>query len=234
MRYLVLATDFDGTLTTQGKVDEATLEALQQLQLSGRKLIMVTGRELEELKQIFPHLDLFTLVVAENGGLLYNPATQEVTPLAEAPNADFIAELKRRDVPFSVGHGIVASWEPHENTVLDVIKNLGLELQVSFNKGAVMVLPSGINKKSGLELALAQLGLSPHNVVGIGDAENDHVFLSACECGVAVGNALPALKERADIVTRGTHGAGVTELIGPCWKTTYVLSMINSNVTIFC
>jgi hypothetical protein len=70
-----------------------------------------------------------------------------------------------------------------------------------------------VNKKSGMEFALSRLGLSPHNVVGVGDAENDHVFLSACECGVAVGNALPALKERADVVTRATHGAGVTELI---------------------
>jgi hypothetical protein len=55
--------------------------------------------------------------------------------------------------------------------------------------------------------------LSPHNTVGVGDAENDHAFLAACECAVAVSNALPALKERADFVTRGDHGSGVTELI---------------------
>ncbi len=214
MRYLVLATDYDGTLATHGGVDQSTLLALEDLKNSGRKLVMVTGRELEDLKKVFLQIGLFELVVAENGGLLYNPATQETTALAEPPNEDFLAELRRRDVPFSVGHGIVASWEPHENTVLDVIKELGLELQVSFNKGAVMVLPSGVNKKSGLEAALARLGLSAHNVVGIGDAENDHVFLSACECGVAVANALPALKERADLVMRESHGGGVAELIG--------------------
>ena len=61
--------------------------------------------------------------------------------------------------------------------MLDTIRDLGLELQVIFNKGAVMVLPAGVNKASGLAAALADLGLSPHNVVGVGDAENDHAFL---------------------------------------------------------
>ena len=105
---------------------------------------------------------------------------------------------------------IVATWEPHEKTVLETIRDCGLELQVIFNKGAVMVLPAGVNKATGLRAALAELNLSPHNAVGVGDAENDHAFLSICECSVAVANALPAVKEKADIVTFADHGAGVT------------------------
>jgi hypothetical protein len=97
--------------------------------------------------------------------------------------------------------------------VLETIRDLGLELQVIFNKGAVMVLPPGINKATGLCAALTQLGLSPHNVVGIGDAENDHAFMQLCECAVAVKNALPMVQERADYVTAADHGAGVVELI---------------------
>ena len=97
--------------------------------------------------------------------------------------------------------------------MLETIRDLGLELQVIFNKGAVMVLPAGVNKASGLVAALDELGLSPHNVVGVGDAENDHAFLAACECAVAVANALPTIKERADHVTAGEDGDGVRELI---------------------
>ncbi len=108
---------------------------------------------------------------------------------------------------------IVATWVPHETTVLEVIHDMGLELQVIFNKAAVMVLPSGVNKATGLAAVLDELGLSPHNVVGVGDAENDHAFLNFCEVSAAVDNALPMLKKRADIVTRGDHGAGVAELI---------------------
>jgi trehalose-6-phosphatase len=96
--------------------------------------------------------------------------------------------------------------------VLDSIRELGLDLQVIFNKGAVMVLPSSVNKATGLEAALKELGLSSHNVVGFGDAENDHAFLAQCECGVAVANALDALKDRADIVTHASRGEGVKEI----------------------
>jgi haloacid dehalogenase-like hydrolase len=115
-------------------------------------------------------------------------------------------------VPVSVGRCIVATWEPHQNVLLEAIRELGLELQIIFNKGAVMVLPAGVSKASGLEAALALLKLSPHNVAGIGDAENDHSFLRYCGCAVAVANALPLLKESADFVTDEPRGAGVAAL----------------------
>src|SRR5262249_31552860 len=112
----------------------------------------------------------------------------------------------------SVGPAAVATSEPHETAALKAIRDLGLEMQVIFNKGAVMILPSGVNKATGLKAALHELGLSPHNAVGIGDAENDHAFLSLCECSVAVANALPVIKEEADLGTRGDHRAGVIKL----------------------
>ena len=97
--------------------------------------------------------------------------------------------------------------------MLEAIHELGLEWQIIFNKGAVMVLPPGVNKASGLAAALDALGLSPLNVVGIGDAENDHAFLRLCGCSVAVANALDAVKETADVVTAGARGAGVVEIV---------------------
>src|SRR5687767_10701809 len=215
MRYLVLACDYDGTLATAGVLSDTAIEALDRLAESGRKLMLVTGRELPDLLEVFPHADRFDRIVAENGALLYNPETHESKTLAEPPPARLVAELESRGVaPLSVGNAIIATWEPHETTVVEAIRDLGLEYQVIFNKGAVMVLPSGVNKGTGLHAALTEMHLSPHNVVGIGDAENDHAFLSLCECAVAVGNALPTLKERADWVTEGTHEAGVMEVIG--------------------
>ena len=212
MRFLVLAADYDGTLATDGKVDDSTLDALERLRASGRKLILVTGRHLPDICRVFPPLDLFDRVVVENGGLLYRPQSREQKPLTEPPNERFLSLLRERGVPFSAGKTIVATWKPHEEEVLKAIRDLGLDLQVIFNKGAVMVLPSGVNKGTGLATALEELQLSRHNVVGVGDAENDHAFLKVCECSVAVDNALPALKERADVVLSKARGAGVTEL----------------------
>ncbi|OWK34768.1 HAD-IIB family hydrolase [Fimbriiglobus ruber] len=215
MRYFALATDYDGTIAHNGRVDDDTIAALKKLRESGRKLLLVTGREIEDLATTFSHFELFDRIVAENGAIIYDPSTKETRDLAAPPPPEFVAELKARGVgPISVGHVIVATWEPHQETVLGVIRDHGLELQVIFNKGAVMILPSGVNKATGLAAALTELGLSAHNVVGAGDAENDHAFLAACECAVAVSNALPPVQERADIVTAKDHGAGVSELIG--------------------
>ena len=214
MRYLALCTDYDGTLAHHGRVDKPTLAALEEFKASGRKLLMVTGREIADLLKVFDRLDLFELVVAENGATIYKPASKEERPLVDAPSDRFVDELRKRGVDrLSVGKCIVATWQPHEKVVLETIRDLGLELQVIFNKGAVMVLPSGMNKAAGLQAALAELDISVHNTVGVGDAENDHAFLSLCEFSAAVANALPAVKDTADHVLKADHGAGVTELI---------------------
>jgi len=214
MRYHVLATDYDGTIARNGRVDAATVDALNRLLATGRRLVLVTGRELPELLEIFPEINLFEWVVAENGVLLYRPSTREERLLADPPPEQFVQALKRKHVaPLSVGRAIVATWEPHQNAVLETIHELGLEYQVIFNKRAVMVLPAGVNKASGLAAALKEMGISQHNTVAVGDAENDHAFMKFCEFSAAVANALPAVKKTADLVTPSDHGAGVAELI---------------------
>ncbi|MFL5624293.1 MAG: HAD family hydrolase [Ktedonobacteraceae bacterium] len=214
MHYLVLACDYDGTLAKDGVVSLQTIDAMERVRASGRKLILVTGRLLEDLQHAFPRLDLFTTVVAENGALLYHPSDTTEQVLGEAPPKQFLQALQERGVPpLSTGRVIVASWHPHETTIIEVIGKLGLERQVIFNKGAVMVLPTGVNKGTGLAAALRELKFSAHNAVGVGDAENDHSFLSLCECSVVVANALPSLKEQADYTTKADHGDGVIELI---------------------
>ncbi|MGB8170270.1 MAG: HAD family hydrolase [Chthoniobacteraceae bacterium] len=208
-----LATDFDGTLAHNGTVGDATVKAISRLKAAGYRLILVTGRELNELMSIFPEVGWFDLAVMENGAVLFHPATGKVEALAEPPPSEFVARLHARGLPLQIGKAIVATWEPHEKDVLQVIKEMGLELQVIFNKGAVMILPSGVNKATGLVAALQQLGLVAGQVVGVGDAENDHAFLDICGYSVAVANALPVIREKVDYVTAGDHGDGVTELI---------------------
>jgi hydroxymethylpyrimidine pyrophosphatase-like HAD family hydrolase len=214
MRYRALACDYDGTLASGGRLAQQTAEALRKLKSSGRSVILVTGRRLDDLERVCPELDLFDAIVAENGALAHYPADRETVQLAEPPPPAFLQALRARGVdPLAAGRVIVATTQPHEATVREAIRGLGLELQLIFNKGAVMVLPSGIDKATGLEAALDRLRLSPHNTVAVGDAENDHALLARCECGVAVANALPMLKEQADLVTGAADGAGVAELI---------------------
>jgi hypothetical protein len=125
-----------------------------------------------------------------------------------------VRELARRGVePLIRGRAILATRRPHEVALLESIRDLDLELQITFNGNAVMVLPSGVNKGSGLRAALRELDLSIHEAVGIGNGQNDHSFLDLCECAVAVANAVDAVKAKADFVTAAATGAGVIQLI---------------------
>lgn len=213
MKWRALATDFDGTIATDGVVDEPTRLALLALRAADVRSFLVTGRVLSDFDLMESFLPIFDMIVAENGAVLSDPASEETRALGAPPPEALVAELSRRGVPIRVGTSIVATNEPHETVAIQVIKELGLELQVTFNKGAVMILPSGINKASGLRAALKGFDLSPGDVIGVGDAENDHAFLELCGLPVAVANALPGLKEKAAWVTQRSAGAGVTELI---------------------
>lgn len=214
MRYLALVVDYDGTLASHDRVPDDAVRALERLRVSGRRAVLVTGRRVDDLLAVCECARFFDFVVAENGAIVYDPASREETRLANPPSKRLVQGLRARDVaPLEIGQVIVATREPHRRTVQDLVWELGLEAQVIGNRGAVMVLPAGINKATGLDYALRKLGLSRHEVVGIGDAENDHSFLERCECAVAVANALPAVKESAAFVTAGENGAGVVELV---------------------
>ncbi|MCC7106032.1 MAG: HAD-IIB family hydrolase [Chloroflexi bacterium] len=213
-RCLALVSDYDGTLATDGQVDEATLAAVRRFSASGRILILVTGRRLDDLLSVFPDVDAFDLVVAENGALLYWPSTGQQDLLGEPPSRELIARLReRRVMSLSVGRSIVATVRPYDEAASEVLRELGLQHQVIFNKGSVMILPAGVDKRSGLLHALDALDLVPGDVVGVGDAENDLPFLLLGARSAAVANALPIVKEQTSLALRGARGAGVVELI---------------------
>ena len=167
---------------------------------------MVTGRELEDLLRVFPRCDLFEWVVAENGCLLYHPATEEQLPLHEPTPSKFIEALRARGVQLTVGRVICAAWVPHEIAVLEAIRECGLDA-VIFNKGAVMILPPGHNKASGLAAALDKMGLLPRNAVGSATPKKITPSSNLCLC-LAVANALPLVQEKADFVTKGKMATG--------------------------
>ena len=214
MQYPVVATDFDGTLAEEGRVSQETRAAIVRVRKSGRRVILITGRELDNLQEVFPTLDLFDVVVAENGALVYDPVTHAEKFLGPPLPSRFIKELQRDGVrPLSIGRRIVATLRPHETKVYQLIRELHLSLQVIFNRESVMVLSAGMDKAAGLKAVLTEFGVSSDHVLGFGDAENDYAFLGLCGFSVAVANAIPSLKERVDLVTAGSCGNGVVEVL---------------------
>src|SRR5262245_6207152 len=130
MTFEALATDYDGTLAHDSVVDDVTVAALNRARTAGLRLIMVTGREVRDLMNVFAQAALFDRIVGENGGVLYDPATQTLDVLGAAPPAPLIEWLTNERVPFSVGHSILATAKPYEHQVLAAIRDLELEWHV--------------------------------------------------------------------------------------------------------
>lgn len=214
MPYLALASDYDGTLAAHGVLAEPARTALVEWRAAGRKAILVTGREMGDLERVCPELSLFDRIVAENGAVVFDPATRVERLLVPAPPEAFVQEVQRRvKRPLYRGRVIVATTDEYEADVRAVIEADRLPLAVILNKGAVMVLPLGVDKSTGLRAALEELRIPAEQTIGVGDAENDEALLAACGYPAAVANALPELKAKARYVTSAVDGAGVAELI---------------------
>jgi hydroxymethylpyrimidine pyrophosphatase-like HAD family hydrolase len=211
--FRAIALDYDGTLTTRERPSEEVLAALRETRASGMKLLLVTGRILSELRRDFPEVgDYFDAVIAENGAVTWSEGAG-VRALVPAVSRDLEVALVARDVPLRRGDVLFATDANYDGIVLDEIARLGLDCQLVRNRGALMILPAGVSKGTGLSEALGELGVSHHNAIGVGDAENDHALLEACEIGVAVGNAIEALKKHADVVLSEPNGAGVVRYL---------------------
>jgi hydroxymethylpyrimidine pyrophosphatase-like HAD family hydrolase len=112
MRFVALATGFDEALARDGQYDAHCATALRMLAATGRKLILATARDLRDLLEVFPPAQLFDYVIAENGGVLYQPALRRSAILARAPSEVLLQELRRHRVePLAVAASAAARSE---------------------------------------------------------------------------------------------------------------------------
>lgn len=209
----VLALDVDGTLATHDHITHETWEALRVAQSAGISLILVTGRKLDTLAALGPFEELFEAIIAENGGLIFLPKSDIVLYPFGFLDPGLLSELHQLEIPVDQGKVLAATWTPHDRELMNLLANKQYSATLEYNKGAVMILPPGASKGTGLLVALRELGYSTHNVIACGDGENDISFFEQAEVAVAVANATPGLKKTADIVLEESNGAGVQSLI---------------------
>jgi phosphoglycolate phosphatase (TIGR01487 family) len=211
--FQMLATDYDGTIATDGAITSETEQALLQAKDAGFLLALVTGREFDDLLNVCPQIKMFDLVVAENGAVLHFPVRGHIEILS-SPDADnFIRQMIHRNIPFSRGRVIASVQSRYEEQVCSLIDKLELPLYIIRNKDAAMILPLGVDKAKGLEKGLRRFKITNHQVIGIGDAENDLALLQFAGFRVAVANADDVVKNVADWVTDKPSGEGVAEFI---------------------
>jgi hydroxymethylpyrimidine pyrophosphatase-like HAD family hydrolase len=213
----VVASDVDGTLATLGVLPAETLAAVERYRVEGGIVLLVTGRRLPELQEVFPGLvEAVDLVVAENGGVLV--AQDGTTRRLGSPLPPELAELLAAAGAREIDPGeVVVSFSSDDadaaRPVVESCSGPDWTGHVVLNKDRAMVLPVGVDKGSGLRAAMEVLGRSLDDVVAIGDGENDATLLATAGWGVAVSDAVPALRGQADQVTRGASSAGVVELL---------------------
>jgi len=195
-----------------GVLDPEIRTAITEARARGIVVILATGRILSDLKRVAGNLDFVDAVVAENGAVQSFPNGQ-IRLAGHRPPHVFLDELSRRGIQFQVGECIVESDAASAPQILEVIRQLELQFALLFNRSRLMVLPPAVSKSTGLQEVLNVFRLSAHNAVGIGDAENDHDLLSACEIAVAVSWGSPALQKDADEIVHGDGPRAVAEYI---------------------
>ena len=213
MKLLVLALDYDGTIAKDNVLDAEVRKAIAEVRGRNITVILVTGRILDDLRQVAGDLHFADVIVAENGAVIYFPASGYSSTLAPPPPANLLQELRLAGLDCKAGQSIIDASSADAPRLLSILQKLELPLVLAFNRGRVMILPQAISKATGLARALSILRLSEHNAVAIGDAENDHELLRACEAGVAVGWGSPALKSAADHVLEGSGPQAVAAFL---------------------
>jgi hydroxymethylpyrimidine pyrophosphatase-like HAD family hydrolase len=214
--FRALACDYDGTLATADRIGPAALEALTRAREAGLKLILVTGRAFFELTRVCERLDLFDAVVAENGGVIYYPGSGAIRDQGPPPPMRLLAELDRRGIWYQLGRVVVGAARCDEDAVQEALEAAGISRELIVNRSALMLLPAGISKGTGACQVIRDLGFSFHDVLALGDAENDSEFFSACGWAGCPGDAVPGIRERADWIFQGEDGRSVAAAItGP-------------------
>ncbi|HLV02504.1 MAG TPA: HAD hydrolase family protein [Acidobacteriota bacterium] len=209
----ILACDLDGTLTLEHDVPARTFEVLRRAKEHGLVIILVTGRIIHSFNEQVPFFEICEAVVAEDGAVVFFPRTRSIARPFGRLNRRLVRRIEKLDIPMEKGSAIIATREPHDQAILAVLKDAGGGATVEYNRGAVMVLPPGATKGTGLLYALRELGYSPRSVLACGDAENDRSLFEMSEMAVAVANAAPDIQRLADSVLERPNGAGVEELI---------------------
>ncbi|MCJ8281350.1 MAG: Cof-type HAD-IIB family hydrolase [Rivularia sp. ALOHA_DT_140] len=209
----MLATDYDDTIATKGRMTDNVEKALLEAKQAGYLISLVTGRGFDDLLRICSQIKLFDLVIVENGSIIYLPSQEKVEFLARNPPIEFIAQLMEHRIPFYQNTIMATVRRKFVERVNGLIDEFKFPLHIISHKDYGLILPSGINKAKGLEKALLNFDITSNQVIAVGDAENDLDFLDYCGFKVAVGNAEEVVKAKADWIATHERGEGVAEFI---------------------
>jgi len=77
----------------------------------------------------------------------------------------------------------------------------------------IEIFPKGVTKGRALAVICNKLGINIKETVAFGDQELDIPMIEAAGTGIAMGNAIKELKDKADFVTKSNNEAGIAYAI---------------------
>jgi len=163
----ILATDYDDTLATDGVIAEETIAALQQFRARGNQVVLVTGRILDDFFRVCPVHTFLDWIVAENGAVFYNVLTQIIELLCNPFSQASLFKLRSlgiQDLDF--GRVMVSTSRSYIKNLEQWIDMSEEKIQIISNRESLMILPSGIDKLTGLNQVLDRMDTSLDEVMG--------------------------------------------------------------------
>ena len=212
-----IAVDIDGTITDKNrKICVNAINAIRKAEAKGYPTILVTGNILCAAKMVAIMVGISGGIVGENGGVVYTPKRNLILGDIEKCKLAYqflkseydVEKTEFSDLRLSE---IAINRNIDVNIVKETVKNFDVE--VYDTKFAIHLTDPLVNKGKSLEIAAKDMGITPDEILAIGDSENDLEFLEVAGFKVAVSNADDELKENTDYVTKNPYGDGTAEAI---------------------
>lgn len=100
-----------------------------------------------------------------------------------------------------------------ERRIFEQLRNDGRFELVFTGHRRAEITARGVTKASGIK-ALAQMaGILPDQIIAIGDSENDIEMIKYAGLGIAMSNAIPALKNESKWITGSNNEDGIVDVI---------------------
>ena len=210
--------DIDGTLTDESRrLDLAAAVVIRELDIP---VILASGNVLCFVKCATKLIGTSDIMIAENGGVISSGFDGPVYVKGDRARCVSVLEMLRAHFELEELDAAdrLSEVALRRNFDIESARNLLADKEISdvelVDTGfAVHIKSVDVNKGTALLEVAALIGLDAGDVMAIGDSANDVEMLRTAGMGVAVGNANPALKSIADMVTSGRYGAGVLEAL---------------------
>lgn len=231
-KFKLIALDLDGTLlNSKREISRQNLRWIQKAEEAGLIVVFATGRGRESSELFWPAVSPTAPMVMANGAEVWKnhhellsryelppAAVPELIALAKSHAAQYwtLGNCENDELATEGGCLKVGMYH-HDLQIISKLRQLVVacgELEVSASAANnVEVNRLGVTKAAGLAEVIPLLGITPDEVVAIGDSINDLSMIEWAGFGVAMKNAAVIVKETADYVTGSNDEDGVAQLI---------------------